>query len=168
MELKLGGEKKKMKMKIGKVRKLWRDRRAVSPVIGVILMVTITVILASIIAVFAFGMGSTPMEAPNLFFIHVRADATEDLVYLTAVGSGSISLSELTANVERDSGGVISFGTDMPIDIIVGKEATNPSVSKGDIITVAVLCVENDKIKTTLIYTSGGIILSDTTVRAIA
>ena len=154
--------------KIGKARKLWKDGGAVSPVIGVILMVVITAILASSIAIFAFGMGSTPMEAPNLYFIHVRADATEDLVYLTAVGSGSIPLSELTANIEKDSGGVTSFGTDMPIDIIVGKEATNPTVSKGDIITVAVFCVENDKIKTTLIYTSGGIILSDTIVRAIA
>lgn len=39
--------------------RMWRkDERAVSPVIGVILMVAITVILAAVIASFVFGMGS--------------------------------------------------------------------------------------------------------------
>jgi len=36
-----------------------KDETAVSPVIGVILMVAITVILASVIAVFGFGFGSS-------------------------------------------------------------------------------------------------------------
>ncbi|WP_062397059.1 type IV pilin [Methanogenium cariaci] len=35
-----------------------KDEEAVSPVIGVILMVAITVILAAVIAVFVFGMAS--------------------------------------------------------------------------------------------------------------
>jgi len=35
-----------------------KDEKAVSPVIGVILMVAITVILAAVIASFVFGMGS--------------------------------------------------------------------------------------------------------------
>ena len=39
--------------------RMWRkDEKAVSPVIGVILMVAITVILAAVIASFVFGMGS--------------------------------------------------------------------------------------------------------------
>ncbi|MGC9436106.1 MAG: archaellin/type IV pilin N-terminal domain-containing protein, partial [Methanomicrobiales archaeon] len=36
--------------------KFARDEEAVSPVIGVILMVAITVILAAVIAVFVFGL----------------------------------------------------------------------------------------------------------------
>jgi flagellin-like protein len=40
-------------------RKFTRDEDAVSPVIGVILMVAITVILAAVIAAFVFGMGSS-------------------------------------------------------------------------------------------------------------
>ena len=36
---------------------LWRDRRGVEPVIGVILMVAITVILAAVIATFVLGLG---------------------------------------------------------------------------------------------------------------
>ncbi|MEZ5334842.1 MAG: type IV pilin N-terminal domain-containing protein [Methanolobus sp.] len=40
------------------------DEDAVSPVIGVILMVAITVILAAVIAAFVFGMGP-PEQAPQ-------------------------------------------------------------------------------------------------------
>ena len=42
-----------------------RNEEAVSPVIGVILMVAITVILAAVIAAFVFGMGGTQNAAPT-------------------------------------------------------------------------------------------------------
>jgi flagellin-like protein len=46
--------------------KLIRDEKAVSPVIGVILMVAITVILAAVIASFVFGLGAkAPKTAPQ-------------------------------------------------------------------------------------------------------
>jgi len=41
-----------------------KNEEAVSPVLGVILMVAITVIVATIIAVFMFGVGE-PDEAPQ-------------------------------------------------------------------------------------------------------
>ena len=46
-------------------RTLLRDDDAVSPVIGVILMVAITVILAAVIASFVLGLGQTSEPAPN-------------------------------------------------------------------------------------------------------
>ncbi len=45
--------------------KFGKNDEAVSPVIGVILMVAITVILAAVIAAFVFGMG-TPVKAPQV------------------------------------------------------------------------------------------------------
>ncbi|WMW22234.1 type IV pilin N-terminal domain-containing protein [Methanolobus mangrovi] len=57
---------------------------AVSPVIGVILMVAITVILAAVIAAFVFGMGP-PEQAPQA---SIRASAT------TASNSNSIIMLE--------------------------------------------------------------------------
>src|SRR5574341_1826962 len=42
-----------------------RDEEAVSPVIGVILMVAITVILAAVIAAFVFGLGGSTEKAPT-------------------------------------------------------------------------------------------------------
>lgn len=46
-------------------RTLLDDNNAVSPVIGVILMVAITVILAAVIASFVLGLGQTSDPAPN-------------------------------------------------------------------------------------------------------
>ncbi len=42
-----------------------RNEEAVSPVIGVILMVAITVILAAVIAAFVFGLGGSQEKAPT-------------------------------------------------------------------------------------------------------
>lgn len=47
-----------------KIPEMFKKDDAVSPVIGVILMVAITVILAAVIAAFVFGMGS-PETAPQ-------------------------------------------------------------------------------------------------------
>ena len=51
-------EKKKAEKSTGESMKL-KNEQAVSPVIGVILMVAITVILAAVIAAFVFGMSGT-------------------------------------------------------------------------------------------------------------
>ncbi|WP_202962738.1 type IV pilin [Geoglobus acetivorans] len=58
--------------------KLFRDEKGVSPVIGVILMVAITVILAAVIASFVFGLGSkAPKSAPQASLVaSADADAT--------------------------------------------------------------------------------------------
>ena len=45
-------------------RQLLRDERAVSPVIGVILMVAITVILSAVIGTFVLGLGEQVSETP--------------------------------------------------------------------------------------------------------
>ncbi|MEF8976197.1 MAG: type IV pilin N-terminal domain-containing protein, partial [Halapricum sp.] len=51
------------------IRELFTDDDAVSPVIGVILMVAITVILAAVIATFVLGLGeSVSNTAPQANF----------------------------------------------------------------------------------------------------
>ena len=50
------------------VNDLLTDEDAVSPVIGVILMVAITVILAAVIASFVLGLGDTSEPAPQVNF----------------------------------------------------------------------------------------------------
>ena len=50
------------------VRKLLEDDDAVSPVIGVILMVAITVILAAVIASFVLGLGGSQQQTPTASF----------------------------------------------------------------------------------------------------
>ncbi len=55
--------------------KMIRNDEAVSPVIGVILMVAITVILAAVIAAFVFGLAGTTGTAKNVG-LTVSANAT--------------------------------------------------------------------------------------------
>jgi flagellin-like protein len=57
------------------VRELLTDDDAVSPVIGVILMVAITVILAAVIASFVLGLGNTQSATPTVSF---STDYTEN------------------------------------------------------------------------------------------
>jgi len=63
-------------------RKFSKDEEAVSPVIGVILMVAITVILAAVIAAFVFGMGGNLSQAPptvSIIAINNAADSDLDI-----------------------------------------------------------------------------------------
>jgi len=50
------------------IKRLFKNDDAVSPVIGVILMVAITVILAAVIASFVLGLGDQQETAPNVSF----------------------------------------------------------------------------------------------------
>lgn len=50
------------------LRKLFTEDSAVSPVIGVILMVAITVILAAVIAAFVLGLGESDEVGPQVSF----------------------------------------------------------------------------------------------------
>lgn len=51
-----------------KLKELFTEDRAVSPVIGVILMVAITVILAAVIGAFVLGLGDSTESAPQASF----------------------------------------------------------------------------------------------------
>lgn len=63
-----------------------KNEEAVSPVLGVILMVAITVIVATIIAVFMFGVGE-PNEAPQ-----AKLKFTADTTNLTITHGGGDGL----------------------------------------------------------------------------
>ena len=147
---------KKEEMKKGKAQKLYRNEKAVSPVIGVVLMVAITVILAAIIATSVFNFASAPVGTPDLYFSWARPDASDNLVYLTVSGgSASVPLSELHANIEVK--GV--FTTGATIDIEAGKEATNPTVDAGDVMSVVATCDVNDEVRVILVHTPTGTVL---------
>jgi len=66
------------------------NEEAVSPVIGVILMVAITVILAAVIAAFVFGM-SPPPKAPS---VQLRISADTGNLTLTHNGGDSLILKD--------------------------------------------------------------------------
>ena len=121
------------------VRELLTDDDAVSPVIGVILMVAITVILAAVIAAFVLDLGDTDEAAPTVNFefdydqdaseltvIHGQGDNFDaDEVSLAGVniedgsdGFDGTSLDELS---EFDSGDEVSAGDRFTLDFDDGE-----------------------------------------------
>jgi len=109
---------------------LFTEDRAVSPVIGVILMVAITVILAAVIGAFVLGLGDSVSEtAPNAQ-IDFEYDSPED-GDITLVHDGGDSFEEANVDLiggdgdetDGESGlddwgddGTVSAGNSVPID----------------------------------------------------
>lgn len=79
------------------------EGRAVSPVIGVILMVAITVILAAVIGTFVLGL-SPDHEPSTTVTIGIDGDVGENNITLTHNGGESIELDDITVLVNGDSG----------------------------------------------------------------
>ncbi len=79
--------------------RMWRkDEKAVSPVIGVILMVAITVILAAVIASFVFGMGS---NVKKQYVVSVTAAQDGNNITITYQGGpDDASLTKLNTTVD--------------------------------------------------------------------
>jgi len=87
-------------------KKFLRDQRGVSPVIGVILMVAITVVMGAVIAGFVYGyLGDTP-KAPNVA-LSVIDDPTD-----------SVSL------ILKHNGGESVAANDWKLSVTDGKEST--------------------------------------------
>ena len=92
------------------------DDRGVSPVIGVILMVAITVILAAVIATFVMNMGPNEETAPTAQW---SVEQQSDRVVLTHDGGGAAVAGKLTLNVEsggNDGGSVGLAGNPSSVD----------------------------------------------------
>lgn len=76
------------------VRALYKEDRAVSPVIGVVLMVAVTVVLASVIGVFAVGLGETAQtNVPEVDFDFTYGSGSS--VTISHEGGQNIDASDL-------------------------------------------------------------------------
>lgn len=113
--------------------------RAVSPVIGVILMVAITVILAAVIASFVLGLGDTDDPAPTISFedevnddgnfeISITSgDSDADAENLQVVGEQV----DETWNVEGElnESGEDNLGAGQSVEIDINDSATDDEVA---------------------------------------
>ena len=100
------------------------DDSAVSPVIGVILMVAITVILAAVIASFVLGLGDQGEPAPN-----PTVDSSVDGQELTVDFTGGDDFDASVATVQGQvDGGDVEFTLD-------ASSANLDEVSAGDTVT---------------------------------
>ncbi len=117
-----------------------RDKKAVSPVIGVILMVAITVILAAVIASFVFGLGSkAPKSAPqaqlavedNTSVTLSSSTGNQTVFILEHNGGEDIVLSDLKIIVEYASNGTSYDTLTWNTDHFAGSNLVSSTVSNG-------------------------------------
>lgn len=109
------------------------DESGVSPVIGVILMVAITVILAAVIAAFVLGFGADTGSAPtasfdsdedngNVEFTLQSGDTLEeDEIYVRGDGAGNVDNDDLFGGEDTLSSGE-SFTAEIEEDAEEGDE----------------------------------------------
>ena len=110
------------------------NERAVSPVIGVILMVAITVILAAVIGTFVLGLGDSLGDNQPTAQLQVSAEnvsESESTITFEHTGGGELALSEFTIQVRSD-GTVIESAT---LSDATGGDST---LTVGESTTVAV------------------------------
>lgn len=117
------------------------DEKAVSPVIGVILMVAITVILAAVIATFVLGLGDQLSEtAPQASFdTNYNSSALE----ITHSGGESIPVDRLNVSVNgtevTDSNNNPNWNADGGYDVKAGNTTVVASGDVSDGSTVRVI-----------------------------
>jgi len=102
-------------------RKLRKDERAVSPVIGVILMVAITVVMAAVIGAFVYGYSGSMVQAKD---VACTARHVGDTVYITYMGGPNQELVDtLAATVDG------AIDTDFTASVAVGEVAEKTGVT---------------------------------------
>ncbi|MFC7021338.1 MULTISPECIES: type IV pilin N-terminal domain-containing protein [Haloarcula] len=144
-------------------KQLLSDDDAVSPVIGVILMVAITVILAAVIATFVLGLGdqisNTAPQASFSFEYNEGADDNYDndddgdgTLNITHDGGDTIEAQDLSVSGSQDDG---SWGDDISeIDSSTAQFAATSKISAGSTLTVNVN--SDDTVRVTYQDPSGG------------
>ena len=123
--------------------KFTKNEDAVSPVIGVILMVAITVILAAVIAAFVFGMAGNIQKTKI-----VAATASKN------VDSAGVAMITITYNGGQDSQSVASLTYSLNGAVPpVAFGSAPPDV--GDSVQVAGTTGEKDKVSVTAAFQDG-------------
>lgn len=89
------------------VQRLRSDESGVSPVIGVILMVAITVILAAVIAAFVLGFGADQESAPQASFSGSFDTDGDGNVTISHTGGAAIEEDRLSVNALHQNGSSI-------------------------------------------------------------
>ncbi|GAB6863312.1 type IV pilin [Haloplanus litoreus] len=124
------------------LKTLLTEDRAVSPVIGVILMVAITVILAAVIGTFVLGLGDQVSDnAPQTSFSFEFDDggdgyngATSDYVNLTHEGGETLEAADIGVSGDDSD---VNVSSDFPDDTIdAGDTASYNEVNSGETVRV--------------------------------
>ena len=116
-----------------RLRALLTDEDAVSPVIGVILMVAITVILAAVIGTFTLGLYEGGNEAAPVVDFDTEYDDANSKLTVTHVGGETVDANRLEW-VEGEGDGTMSAATDFSGQISSGSQAVVQDVKSDEVV----------------------------------
>jgi len=114
------------------------DKRAVSPVIGVILMVAITVILAAVIGGFVLGLGGDLQSAPQAQ-ISVDAAANSGTIEISHDGGDAIAAGDLLITDDQGYSSTLSDAGYSADEFGVGDSFTDTGVNSDADLTVKLI-----------------------------
>ncbi|WP_435360589.1 type IV pilin [Haloarchaeobius sp. DFWS5] len=119
------------------LRALFTDDDALSPVIGVVLMVAVTVVLSAAIGAFVLDIGSQVTEAsPNMVVEYNMSVGTNgsDYVELSHTGGDSVDAERLTVNI----GGTAAYeaGSVSGTDFTDGTNDWSGTVTAGAVLEI--------------------------------
>jgi flagellin-like protein len=109
-------------------KKFLKDQRGVSPVIGVILMVAITVVMGAVVAGFAYGyLGNTP-KAPNIALSVIDDPTSDNSVLVKHSGGENIGVNEWK--------GSLTLGKESSADFTLQDQLGDHAISTGTTLIV--------------------------------
>ena len=112
------------------VKQLLTEDRAVSPVIGVILMVAITVILAAVIGTFVLGLGQNVSTTPQASFnFDFDTSGSTNVTDITHEGGDTLEIGENTDRVQITT---TATGGNSDETVTWADGTDNDSLSAGD------------------------------------
>jgi len=138
------------------------DNRGVSPVIGVILMVAITVILAAVIGGFVLGLGGDLQSAPQaqLDASSFAAGGGNEAVEISHNGGDAITVGDLDVKFDSDPAQDFESAAD-------SSPSPDSEFQVGDTFQFSGATLGGDgEVRVQLIHTPSESILIDTTVEA--
>ena len=117
--------------------KFTKNDEAVSPVIGVILMVAITVILAAVIAAFVFGMAGGISNTKNVAATAQQQGTTIFITYQG--GQDALDLDVISIQVDGSAATPIGTVDNSAADVLVGTtvEASAGTIDRNHVVAVA-------------------------------
>ena len=129
------------------------DERAVSPVIGVILMVAITVILAAVIATFVTGLGGSVDQSVQAGAT-AQFDPVSDKVTVTFTSGQNAKEIEVQA---KSGGSVSAIGGTLPVTLSDVGGSVTISGDDGKDVQIIVTAIGEDGGKTVVLDKTDGL-----------
>ncbi len=150
-----------------------KDERGVTPVVGVILMVAVTVVMGAVIAGFVYGYVGSTEQGPLLGLAVEDDPATEHTSFLIKHTGGESMVAgdwKLSVTINADSATKFAFASAIDGDVITETPAdlsagTTLTVTKQTIVDGAGIALAEATYHIVIIHEGSNSLLMDTNVR---